>query len=331
MTSRFNSKIVTLVILLALLFPVIRCSSPKKNTGALKIALVQYNDSPLSELSRAGIEEGLTQSGWTAGKDYELKSYNAQGDITTLNLIFDAVLNERPRLVLVTSTPTLQVALKKIKEIPVVFTVVADPVLAGAGKSFSEHLSNVTGISTMGDYEGMIGLIKTVVPGTTKIGTLYTPGEINSVRNMNVLKSEAEKNGIELITVPVASSAETADATLSLIARQPSIVCQIVDNLTSVSISSILKVCQEHNVPMFGFVSDQAEKGAVLVLSRDYHQAGMDAAVMVKKIIEGTDPASIPFEFVSKTNILINQAASDKSGIKIPDEVFKKDNVTVIK
>jgi ABC-type uncharacterized transport system substrate-binding protein len=306
------------------------CSTSHKSS-AFKIVLIQYNDSPLSELSQEGIKEGLTKSGLKEGTDYSLKAYNAQGDISTLNLIFDAVINEKPGLVFVTSTPTLQVAVKKIRDIPVVFSVVADPVLAGAGTSFEEHLPNVTGISTMGDYSGMIALIKLILPEAKKIGTIFSPGEINSVRNMEELKKNAEFAGIELVSVPVTSSAEVADAAMSLTAKQPSIVCQIVDNLTSVSIASILKVCNDRNIPVFGFVSDQAEKGAVVVLSRDYKQAGIDAVRLAKKIMDGSEPSLMPFEFVSKTNILINQEATAKYGITIPREVLTKENVILLK
>jgi ABC-type uncharacterized transport system substrate-binding protein len=305
--------------------------STSHNSSAFKIVLVQYNDSPLSELSQEGIREGLTHSGLKEGTDYSLKVYNAQGDISTLNLIFDAVVNEKPNLVFVTSTPTLQVAVKKIRDIPVVFSVVADPLLAGAGTSFEEHLPNVTGISTMGDYSGMIDLIKLILPEVKKIGTLFTPGEINSVRNMEELKNYAESSGIELVSVPVTSSAEAADAAMSLAAMQPSIVCQIVDNLTSVSIASILKVCNDKNIPMFGFVSDQAEKGAVVVLSRDYRQAGIDAVRQAKKIMDGSEPSLLPFEFVSKTNIIINQEAAAKYGITVPEEVLTKENIILLK
>jgi ABC-type uncharacterized transport system substrate-binding protein len=285
----------------------------------------------LSELSRQGIEEGLALAGLRKDTDYVFKMYNAQGDIGVLNLIFDGILNDKPRLVFVTSTPTLQVAVKKIKEIPVVFTVVADPVIAGAGNSFEDHLPNVTGISTLGDYGGMIDLIKLILPGTKKIGTLYTPGEMNSVKNMNFLKQNAERAGIELMVMPVNSSTETSDATLSLIARQPEIFCQIVDNLTSLSVSSIIRKCDEHLIPMFGFVSDQAEKGAVLVLSRDYRQAGLDAARLARKILDGMNPGEIPFEFVSKTNILINPKAASLHNITIPEELYSRDNTIVIK
>jgi ABC-type uncharacterized transport system substrate-binding protein len=307
------------------------CKTTKDKSVRFRFALVQYNDSPLSELSRQGITDGLLSEGFKEGKDYEMKVYNAQGDIGTLNLIFDGVVNNKPDLIFVTSTPTLQVAVKKIKEIPVVFTVIADPVAAGAGKSFQEHLPNITGISTLGDYKRMPGMIKKILPQTKKIGTIFTPGETNSVVNMNELKKYAEAEGLELITMPVTSSNETADATRSLIAKKPDLVCQIVDNLTSVSVSSIIKECQSQNMPMFGFVSDQAEKGAVLVLSRDYIQAGIDATRLAKKIIDGMNPGAIPFEFVSKTNILINPAAAARYGITIPEEIMSMENVIVIK
>jgi ABC-type uncharacterized transport system substrate-binding protein len=303
----------------------------KSQKEKMKLSLIQYNDSPLSELSREGIVEGLKLAGLKKDTDYVLNISNAQGDIGVLNLIFDGVLNAKPRLVFVTSTPTLQVALKKITEIPVVFSVVADPVLAGAGKSFEDHRPNVTGISTLGDYEGMIGLIKKIRPETKKIGTLYTPGETNSVRNMNFFKHYAELAGIELIVVPVNSSSDVIDATLSLIAMQPEIVCQIVDNLTSLSVSGIIKTCQEHQIPMFGFVSDQAEKGAVLVVSRDYRQAGIDAARLAGKIIQGMNPGEIPFEYVSRTEILINQAAASIYNITIPEDIIKLENTIIIK
>lgn len=306
----------------------------RKSTTAeapvMKLALVQYNDSPLSEMTREGIEKGLMMEGLRKDTDYVMNVYNAQGDVSTLNLIFDGVLNDNPRLVFVTSTPTLQVAVQKIKEIPVVFTTVADPVAAGVGSSYDDHLPNVTGISTLGDYEGMVNLVKAIIPGVKSIGTLFSPGELNSVKNMNYFKEHAEAAGIELITVPVNSSSESADAALSLVARKPEVVCQIIDNLTSLSAATIIRTCREHQVPVFGFVSDQSEKGAILVVSRDYVQAGIDAVRLAKKIFDGANPAEIPFEFVSRTEILINTVAARDNGITIPEEILNRENTVII-
>jgi ABC-type uncharacterized transport system substrate-binding protein len=320
-TLRSNLVFLLLMgILGGFLFSCSNKKSSQEDPDKLNLVLIQYNDSPLSELSHEGILKGMEQMGYTVGKDFTLKEKNAQGDIATLNLIVDGVWNDRPDLIFVTSTPTLQVVAKKIKNIPVVFTVVADPVAAGAGSSFTEHQANLTGISTLGDYEGMIKWLKNILPDVKKIGTLFSPGEVNSVNNMNDLKKYAQAAGIDLITVPVNATSEIIDATLALAGNKPEVICQIIDNLTSAAFSGIAKTASEQNIPIFGFVSDQADKGAVLVISRNYIQAGIDAARLADKIFKGSDPATIPFEFVSKTDVLINSKAAEKYGITLSKE-----------
>lgn len=317
-------KALLLIAALSAILIFMDSSNGKKDTRILKLALIQYNDSPLSELSLQGFMHGLVGTGMKAGVDYTLDVLNAQGDISTLNIIIDKVVSDRPDLIFVTSTPTLQLAAQKIKDIPVVFSVVADPAAAGVCKSFTDHQENITGISTMGDYEGMIKIIRQLSPGTKTIGTIFSPGEANSVKNMNALKEYAGQSGIKLLSTPVNSSSEIADAALALVEARPDIICQIVDNLTSSSIANIIKVARDNKIPLFGFVSDQSEKGAVLVVSRDYQQAGIDAVVLAKKYFDGTPIKDIPIEFVSKTNILINKEAAKAAGINIPKDLERK-------
>ena len=318
------------VVALSALILAIEKPARKPEVKKLHFALLQYNDSPLSELSMQGIYDGLASAGYVKGRDYEMTVSNAQGDITTLNLITDAALTANPDLIFATSTPTLQAAVKKITARPVVFTVVADPVLAGAGTSFASHLPNITGISTLGDYGGMAGWVHRLLPKIRRAGTLFSPGELNSVKNMNELKSQLEKVGVELLSVPVSRSDEVPDALLTLISEKPDVICQIVDNLTSASSAAIIHTAKEHGVPVFGFVSDQAKDGAVLVVSRDYHQAGVDAVRLAVKILNGSSPARIPFEYVSRTNILINPKAAADFRIKLPDSLSRSREVTII-
>ncbi|MFZ4523516.1 MAG: ABC transporter substrate-binding protein [Bacteroidales bacterium] len=307
-----------------------KISSMNSSSGK-RFSLIQFNDSPLSELSGQGIVDGLTSLGLVKGKDYTLDVSNAQGDVATLNLMLDEAVNDHPDILFISSTPTLQAAVKKVRTMPVIFTVVADPIIAGAGISFKDHLPNVTGISTLGDYEGMIRWVKLVMPHTRLIGTLFTPGESNSVKNMNVLKNIIEQAGLTLVTVPVNSSQELTDAAFSLASRRPDVICQIVDNLTSASAATIIRIARDQKIPLFGFVSDQSKAGAVLVVSRDYHQAGADAARLAKRVLDGESPAKIPFEFVSKTNLLINPAAAAYFKITFPKEIFQQKELIISK
>jgi len=329
--NSFITAALLLVVLIGTAFFFYNCAGTKEKGADNKrnLVLIQYNDSPLSELSLAGIKDGLTQIGMTEDVDYKLDVQNAQGDLSTLNIIIEMVCNKQPDLIFVTSTPTLQAVAKKITDIPVVFTVVADPVDAGVGTSFEEHQSNITGISTLGDYEGMVKWLKLMKPGIRTIGTIFSPGESNSVKNMSDLKKYAGAGGLKLVTIPVSSSTEVTDATYSLLAQGTEVVCQVIDNLTSASISSIIKVCRDKQVPFFGFVSDQADMGAVLVVSRDYHQAGIDAVNLARKIFDGQDISTIPFEFVSRTDIMVNPEAASSFGMVVPEELLKKEGVII--
>lgn len=300
------------------------CSQKNDAQPAFRLCLVQYIDSPMSDDTKQGVIEGLHASGLQEGKDYSLKICNAQGDIGTLNSILDMTNSGGYTLLIVSSTPTLQAALHKIRTIPLVFTTVADPVATGAGKSFTDHLPNITGISTLGDYEGLIKVLPRMAPKAKIIGTLFSPGEVNSVINKEHLERYAAKYDMTLVSVPVDTTADVNIAAQTLLDKNIDAVCQIVCNLTDAAFPAIVKTAQKKKVPVFGFTERQAQQGAVAVVARDYVQAGRDAAALAVRISRGENPAGIPFATVSKSNLIINKQAAKDYGLLLQDDLLKE-------
>jgi ABC-type uncharacterized transport system substrate-binding protein len=288
-----------------------------------KIALVHYVDSHNSEDCEKGIRKAFEDHNFREGSDFTLKVYNAQGDISTLNSIAGTVGNDTWDLVMAVSTPPAQLLAKKLVDAKIVFTNVGDPVAAGLGKSFEEHLPNICGISTMSDFDGLMKLVTSMHPGLKRIGTVFTPAEINSIAYRDRLAVAAKKNGIELIAVPANSATEVLDAANSLVAQRIDVFCQISDNLTGSCCSAILKVAHDSKVPYYGFVSQQLKQGGVAVCARDYFQAGYDAGMMGMDVLAGKNPADIPNRFVEKTDYLINMEAAAFFKIPVPDKLFK--------
>ena len=93
-----------------------------------------------------GFRRGLKEAGLVEGQDFTTTYRNAQGDIATLNAMFDELNGDDTDLVVSFSTPALQAALRKIDRKPIVFAGVLDPIAAGAGKSDTDHRPNVTGV-----------------------------------------------------------------------------------------------------------------------------------------------------------------------------------------
>ncbi|MCF8361492.1 MAG: ABC transporter substrate-binding protein [Prolixibacteraceae bacterium] len=294
-----------------------------------KFCMAHYVDSPNSENCEHGIRDELKNMGLEEGTDYSLKVYNAQGDISTLNSITDAIAAETWDLVFVTSTPTIQAISKKVTNSPVVFTNVGDPVRAGLGESFTDHHPNLTGVSTMSNFDGMVTLVKESMPNATTIGTIYTPGEINSVAYKERLEKAANDQGLKLIAVPANSTSEIADAALSIVNRDIDAFTQISDNLTASSGSSIIKVAYDNNIPYFAFISEQVDAGAIAAIASDYYYAGVDAATLAGKVLAGTSPKNIPYQFVSKSIVKVNSEAADYFDITVPEKYKQQAQPTI--
>jgi ABC-type uncharacterized transport system substrate-binding protein len=271
----------------------------------------------------------LVDSGWVSGRDFDLSIYNANGDLATLNSILDAVQQEHPDILATASTPALQNALKKIKGFPIVFTNSGDPIGAGAGESFQQHLPNVTGICTISDFTGMMDLLQDLFPELRRIGTLYSPGEINSVHYQEELTKTARQRGVEVDLAPVSASNEIADAALSLVSRRPQAIAQIVDNLTSPGFPNILEAARNGVVPIFGFEVEAARQGAVAAVSRDFDQAGRDGARLVLRILKGENPAEIPFQMVSRNMLALNPEAAQFFGLRFSPELLGKADLII--
>jgi len=293
-----------------------------KKGAPAKICMVHYVDSHNSEDCEKGLRKALAERNLEEGKDYTMKIFNAQGDISTLNSIAGSIGNEGYDLVFALSTPTIQLLAKKLPAVKMVFTNVGDPLAAGLGKSFEEHLPGITGISTMSDFEGLIKMIRILHPGIKTIGTVFTPAEINSVAYKERLEAAAREAGIGLIAVPANTATEVLDAAKTLVSRRITAFCQISDNLTGSCSSAILKVSHDSKVPYYGFVTQQLGQGAVAVCARDYFQAGLEAGQMGLEVLGGKSPAEIPYRFVKKTEFMISEEAARKFGIPISNELL---------
>jgi ABC-type uncharacterized transport system substrate-binding protein len=261
---------------------------------------------------------GLRDAGLVEGRDYELSVRNAQGDMATLTAMVDAALSSGADLLLTTSTPTLQAALRRGREVPIVFTFVADAVAAGAGRSNEDHLPNVTGVPTAGAHDQMIDLVRECLPGARRIGTLFVPGEVNSVYNKEKLEAAAARQGLEVVAVAVNTSSDVPDATLALLAQRVDVVCQGGSNLTAAAFASIARPAQRARVPVFGFLSGDIGNGAALVLARDYFDGGREAALLAARIMRGEHPATIPFRPLVETRLLVNLEAARAAGLAVP-------------
>jgi ABC-type uncharacterized transport system substrate-binding protein len=305
-----------------------RAARPKASTAGVRrqqrVCMVRYVDALHAEEGCRGVLAGLRAAGLKEGRDLIIDQRTAQGDVATLNSILDMAKADQPDLLVAICTPTLQAAMQRFTHAPIVYTVVASGVEAGAGQSRTEHRPNVTGIDTEGAYQQMAEIVKQCLPLAKRMGTLYTPGESNSVFNRALLEKSLQRVGVELISVPANSPAEVADAALALTAKQLDAVCQVMDNLGTSCFASIVAAANRARLPVFSFVGKQIREGSLLTLARDYFDAGHEAGLVAARVLRGESPAQIPFTIVKRARLTINPQRACMLGIEVPPTLLKR-------
>jgi ABC-type uncharacterized transport system substrate-binding protein len=205
-----------------------------------------------------------------------------------------------------------------------VFTVVADPFLAGAGKSDGEHLPSVTGVYTQGPYREMAELLRAHFPQIKRVGTLFCPAEVNSVANKDLFVREASRCGLTVETVPANGPGELSDAALALCGRRLDAVVQVIDNLSAAGFPTIALAAAQARLPVFACQGAAVKQGAAVALARDYYDAGRETALKTARVMRGENPARIPFSPPTKTLKLVNLKSAQESRLTIPDALLRE-------
>ena len=289
--------------------------APASSGAAPVIAIIRAADWIGSEWSEDALKVGLQESGLEKGKDYEFKVSSAQGDLATLPSLIDAAVDAKAKVIVTLQDETLQAAVQRVKNLPIVFNILSDPFAAGAGTSDSSHLANITGVYSPGfgdpEQTKRIELIKRVVPKARKVGILFSPGEPLSVGLKDKMTTAAKKAGLAVEVVPINTVSEGTEAASALVGKKVDAI-EIYGNASHGAFESIIQVAREHKVPVFSPSPFEILKGATAAFYPDFQEGGVEAGKMIGRILKGESPGAIPFYRLQSTKEQISTDTAAK-------------------
>lgn len=292
--------------------------NPNPSGKTWNIQLFYYMESPPFEQAIEGITKVLESSPLVEGEDYTLRLRSAQGDMSALNGLLDAMLTARADMIIPLSTPALQVTVARVKNVPIVFGVVADPVAAGAANSYTDHPENLTGITVLGPATEMLDLLEKHFPDYRRLGTVFCPSETNSVYFKETFEKLCAERGFVLEAVPANSSNELPDAALALVSRKIDAIVQIPDNQSSAGFSAITRAARQAQMPLLSLNTTSVSLGAALAMGRDYGHSGEATGDYIVRVIGGESPGDIPIKLSPRTFIAASVPNANAVGMKLP-------------
>lgn len=293
---------------------------PPAPAGPPVVALVRAADWMGSEWSEDAIKFGLEEGGMVEGRDFTLKVTSAQGDIAALPTLLQAAVDGKAAVIVALQDATLQVAVQQVKTTPVVFHLLADPFAAGAGTSDSSHLANFTGVYSPGfgdpEQDRRVDLIRRTLPKARHIGILFSADEPLAVGLKDKMKAAAERAGLRVAEVGVASVNDVSQAAATLVGQQVNAI-EVYGNSVHTGFDAVMAAAKPAKVPVFSASPFEVMKGATAAIYPDFQEGGTVAGRMVARILKGESPGTIPFYRVTTSRLAVNT----ETGVAVPADV----------
>lgn len=301
---------------------------PAEPAGKPIVAMIRAADWMGSEWSEDAIKFGLAEAGLEEGRDYELRLSSAQGDIATLPNLIDQARDAKAKVIITLQDATLQVAVERVKDVPIVFHLLSDPFAMGAGTSDSAHLPNITGVYAPGfgdpEQARRVDLIRRTLPKAKKLGILFSNDEALSVGLKDKMTATAQQAGLTVVAQGIGSIGEVGQAAQALVGQKVDAI-EIYGNAAHTAFMSIMQVTQKAKVPVFSSSPFEVTQGAIAAFYPDFQEGGVEAGKMVARILKGESPATIPFFRVETVKLSVNPT----TGVSVPAGVTSEANQVV--
>jgi len=218
------------------------------------------------------------------------------------------------------TSATVPVA-REIKDVPIVFSVVYDPVEAGIAMSWKSSGNNTTGASTKISMSSLLDSLIAFAP-VKYLSVLYTPGEKNSEAQLRDLQNIQATYRIKIIPVPI-NKKEELPQLLPEVVRTSDAIFVTGSTLVNSQISMVVDLATKGKVVTVTHLEDLVEKGVLIGVCTNSYNLGRLAGEKAARILKGAKPSSIPIETLKKFDVILNMKTATAGGFRIPPEYIK--------
>ncbi len=298
-----------------------RAQQPGRSYRIAYLALLPGEDTTLAK----SFLKRLQELGYDEGKNITLMYRSADGRPERLPQLAAELVQAKPD-VLITGFGTLaaKAARSATSTIPVVFTMVGDPIGAGLVVSLSRPGANVTGFSDMASEFAAkrLQLLQNLVPGQKVIAVLGNPDTPFTALALQQVKTAAVAAHQPLAILEARTPDEISASIEAAVKSGAAGLMTLDDPLLLSAKQQVIKLVAEARLPAIYGLREFVEANGLMSYSMDRQQMSRRAAEYVDKILKGAVPADLPIEQPTKFELIINLKAAKALGIDIPSSLL---------
>jgi ABC-type uncharacterized transport system substrate-binding protein len=268
--------------------------------------------------------QGLREHGYEDGKNVDIVYRWADGDISRLPELATELVALDPAVIL-SAANTGTIALRQATStIPLVGTLLVDPIALGLAESHNRPGRNVTGLlQTIDSLPGkQAELLVELVPHASNIGVLVNPANRAHPGVLRDIEAAVRGSSIKVTAVEVRTPLDFEGAFPAQSQRRIDGLLVLVDPLFFAQATRIIALAAAARLPAIHSFRQHVELGGLMSYGVAVTQSFRRAAYFVDRILKGAHPGDLPIELPSKLEFVINLKTAKALGLEIPDKLL---------
>ena len=264
--------------------------------------------------------------GWTNGINVRIDSRWAAGNIADARKFATELIALVPEVILAIGSVSVGALLQASSTIPIVFTIVPDPVGAGFVDSLSKPGGNATGF-LMYEYNlcgKWLELLKEIAPSVTRAAVLRDATLAAGIGQFAVIQSVAPSVGVEVSAINLRDAAEI-ERGIAAVARVPNGGLILTGSaLSEIYRDLIIRLAAQYKLPAIYDDRHFVSSGGLISYGPNFLDQERRAAGYVDRILKGERPADLPVQAPTKYELMVNLRSAKALGLTIPQSVLAR-------
>ena len=308
---------VAVIILLAVLTPTAESQQarPPLRIGVINAAWAASH--PTVE----GLKAGLKALGFEDGRDVTFDIRFTEGKLNTIPAAAESLVKAGVNLIFTSQEAATHAAKDATESVPIVFTLVGDPVGAGIVNTIAQPGGNVTGVSSLQTelVAKRLEVLKTLAPAVRRVWLFYYNVDLGTTPMITRALETAERLKLDVVPRGVADSVELKrilneikrdDAVLAPEGSNPELTIAIIEQSLARRIPAVFGTAL-----WIGY-------GGLISYGPDYYAQGVQAAALAAKILRGAKPQDLPVEGADKIDLAVNLKTAELLGLTVPRKIL---------
>ena len=256
------------------------------------------------------------------GRDVTFDIRFTEGKLDAMPAAAEALVKAGVDLIFTSQEAATQAAKDATKSVPIVFTLVGDPVGAGIVTKLAQPGGNVTGVSSLQTelVAKRLEVLKTLAPAVRRVWLIYYGVDLGTTPMISKALEAAQRMNLEVVPKGVLDAGELKRVLRRSPARRRGARRRKARTRTSPSRSSSGRSPCEFPA-VFG-TALWVGYGGLISYGPDYYAQGVQAAALVAKILRGARPQDLPVEGAEKIDLAVNLKTAELLGLTVPRKIL---------